>query len=163
MKVQLLTVTSHYYTVRHNYPASKLYCNYPNCYTKTCCVQRTLYMPPSIVTQKLDVSKEHYICPHQLLHKNLCPKNTIYAPINWYTKTCCVQRTLYAPINCSTKTWCVQRTLYMPPSIVEYYILGQSCSSYKFWDEKEPMQELLYLFYSHTIFCWQATILFSSK
>jgi hypothetical protein len=135
MKVQLLTVTSHYYTVRHNYPASKLYCNYPNCYTKTCCVQRTLYMPPSIVTQKLDVSKEHYICPHQLLHKNLCPKNTIYAPINWYTKTCCVQRilyapincytqtccvqrTLYAPINCSTKTCCVQRTLYMPPSIV---------------------------------------------
>ena len=109
MKVQLLTVTSHYYTVTHNYPASKLYCNYPNWYTKTCCVQRTLYMPPSIVTQKLVVSKEHYICPNQLFHKNLmCPKNT-----------------MYAPINCYTKTWCVQRTLYMPPSIVTQKLVSK--------------------------------------
>jgi hypothetical protein len=89
-------------------------------------------MPPSIVTQKLVVSKEHYICPNQLFHKNLmCPKNTIYAPINCYTKTC-VQRTLYMPPSIDTQKLVVSKEHYMPPSnnMVDYIHLYHDQSSY---------------------------------
>jgi hypothetical protein len=98
-------------------------------------------MPPSIVTQKLVVSKEHYICPNQLFHKNLmCPKNTIYAPINCYTKTC-VQRTLYMPPSIDTQKLVVSKEHYMPQSIVpqkldvskEHYICPHQLWSIIYW------------------------------